>query len=209
MWSVSRDVCAWTVEEPRSVACVQLDGPAILCGGRHRSIGIYNSSSGSFEERLGGHQDVVRALRSRLSRSPFMDVIVSGSYDGMIIIWTRRKGEEWQSRALPPDDGRKRRPTSAGRSCSLQSDDHGQLTCPSSQSVANRHTHTHSEVALQGSRRFVGDSTSFRDVQISGAIARDAAWIFGVDFSERQLVYCTEQSTMFGLDFANGDPELQ
>ena len=49
-----------------AVACVSIGGEMIFCSGKDKSLGIYNSFSGSQRERLLGHGDVVRAIRARL-----------------------------------------------------------------------------------------------------------------------------------------------
>ena len=75
-WSISQGVCVKTVVEPRAAACVSIGGEMIFCSGKDKSLGIYNSFSGSQRERFLGHGDVVRAIRARLIQDRV--VIASG-----------------------------------------------------------------------------------------------------------------------------------
>ena len=108
IWNVSEGLCLKTVEEPRSVACVGFDGHALVCGGTDRSVAMYDSRLQNLKECFGGHKDIVRTVRARTTWGS-TQVVTSGSYDGMVIVRTRRGHESWHSRKLSPETRAKHR----------------------------------------------------------------------------------------------------
>lgn len=100
----------------RGVSCVQLtaDGTKIVSGSKDTTIRIFDIS-GAENACLTGHSSMVRTVqvnlagdalpesseehRSKLdtkaNQSPYVNRIVSGSYDGSIAIWTRGSDGRW------------------------------------------------------------------------------------------------------------------
>jgi len=93
-WSVSTGQCLRTIVEPRTVACVKLCTDMIISGGRNGALRLYYRILQGVEKRIRGHRAMVRAVQAR-SHEEYTDVIVSESYDGSVIVWTRQVEDKW------------------------------------------------------------------------------------------------------------------
>ena len=99
LWSISQGTCIMIEKEPRSISCVQFNGDTIVCGGKTRCLTLYNDHLEPLEHSLPGHSDVIRAVRCR-GRGGITDTMVSGSYDGSIILWTKKNIGKWDCLSL-------------------------------------------------------------------------------------------------------------
>ncbi|KAK0257436.1 hypothetical protein LTR35_018228, partial [Friedmanniomyces endolithicus] len=98
-WSMSTGQCLRVVAEPRAVACVKLCTDMIISGGRDGVLRLYDRFLQHLDKSVQGHHAMVRALQAQ-SYMDFTDVIVSGSYDGSVVIWTKQVEDEWFAHCL-------------------------------------------------------------------------------------------------------------
>lgn len=89
----------------KGVACIALssDGQTIFSGGSDCTIRVFSLESGAELACLTGHKELVRcvAVMPSSDGDPETTTIVSGSYDGSIIIWTLKGNQQWpQARML-------------------------------------------------------------------------------------------------------------
>ncbi|KAK1093133.1 hypothetical protein LTR48_002939 [Friedmanniomyces endolithicus] len=78
----------------RTVRIWSVSTDLIISGGRDGALRLYNRHLRGVEKRMRGHSAMVRAVQAR-SHEEYTDVIVSGSYDGSVIVWTRQVEDEW------------------------------------------------------------------------------------------------------------------
>ena len=204
VWSISHGTCLKTVVEPGSMACVRFDGETIVWGGRHSSVGIYDHDLKPICDRLCGHKNLVRAVRSRIG-SGFTDIVVSGSYDGRLVIWTRRAGQEWHSRALRPTSC----PTCVAGSDGVAGADCSSAKFRSQHTILGERFPPSACVAVQGARQRPRVVAAQKvNTKSSSAIDTRVPRIFGVDFDDQRLACCSDNRTIYGWDFANNDSDI-
>ncbi|KAK0965252.1 hypothetical protein LTR54_018366, partial [Friedmanniomyces endolithicus] len=71
----------------------------IISGGRDGVLRLYDRFLQHLDKSVQGHHAMVRALQAQ-SYMDFTDVIVSGSYDGSVVIWTKQVEDEWFAHCL-------------------------------------------------------------------------------------------------------------
>ncbi|KAK0810689.1 hypothetical protein LTR59_002201 [Friedmanniomyces endolithicus] len=201
VWSISENVCLRTVEEPRSVACVRLHGDWVMSGGRDGCLRMYNALLDPQGAPLFGHSDLVRTFQARLTDGP-TETIVSGSYDGSVLVWMRTSKGHWCARRVHRHDPARR---CAGVAATWRISD--------GTSVSGR-VHRSTRRSLETLCGPVASSAERHHGLAAHAPAGDTAtdvnhpWIFGVDINDRRLAYCSNNATIMGLGFADNDPEI-
>ncbi len=191
-WSVSTGQCLRTIVEPRTVACVKLCTDLIISGGRDGALRLYNRHLQGVEKRMRGHRAMVRAVQAR-SHEEYTDVIVSGSYDGSVIVWTRQVEDKWLLHRLDAF-------TFAERAAGAVP----QLTRTVSAEIigATLHHHPQSTWTSSNPRRRLRSEDRLAAVL--------PAIVFQVDMNERWLV-CTweSSSSICGWDYADREQMME
>jgi WD40 repeat protein len=89
LWNIHTGECLRTFTLPRSVACVQFDGQRIVVEAETTWYGIFDCRSGTELACLDSHRDLVRSVQGRIDGHS-LGVIVSGSYDGSVVLWREK-----------------------------------------------------------------------------------------------------------------------
>ena len=218
VWSISKGICLATVEESRSIACVKFDGGTIVLGGREGAIALYNENLEPLGNRLYYHTDLVRAIQYQRGGG-FTDVIVSGSYDGSVVLWTRSANPDWHPRALAhasfvtKDDLRDGlHPARRDRQKQSESTDRTQTRISQDARHAEASPDGRCDVSIMPTSAQSSTAplvAAEQDRMRASVIGpTHTPCIFGVDFDCRRIVCCSERSVIKGWDFANNDSEI-
>jgi WD40 repeat protein len=92
IWSLETGECLRTIEgHILGIACLQLDSGYIISGSSDSTVRIFDRATGKEEFCLVGHSNLVRSLQVSFADNR----IVSGSYDGTIIVWQQNASGNW------------------------------------------------------------------------------------------------------------------
>jgi WD40 repeat protein len=92
VWSLETGECLKTIQgHTKGIACLQLDGRRIISGSNDLAVRIFDRATGEEECCLIGHTDLVRCLQVSFADNR----IVSGSYDGTIVVWQQDASGNW------------------------------------------------------------------------------------------------------------------
>lgn len=185
-WSVSNGQCLRTTSEPRTVACVKFCTDLIISGGRDGALRLYDRYLQVLENRMHGHRAMVRAVQAQ-SYTGHTDVIVSGSYDGSVIVWTRQVEDEWLPHRLDAFVFAER---------TVGAMPHSTRTASTGIADATLRSHPALTRTRSGSRRRLRSEDRLS--------ATRPAMVFQVDMNERWLVCSWEgSSSICGWDYAD------
>jgi WD40 repeat protein len=92
VWSLETGACLKTIEgHTLGIASLQLDGRHIISGSSDLTVRIFDRLTGKEEFCLVGHTALVRCLQVSFADNR----IVSGSYDGTVIVWRQDASGNW------------------------------------------------------------------------------------------------------------------
>ncbi|KAK5150051.1 hypothetical protein LTS14_010416 [Recurvomyces mirabilis] len=166
----------------RTVRIWSVSTDMIISGGGDGTLRLYNRHLQGVEKRLRGHRAMVRALEAH-AYEDHTDVIVSGSYDGSVIVWTREEAGKWLLHHLNASAF----PGRAAR---------GVAHTARTASTGNV------EAILRSRPRSIRTSTRLRSED--SLHADQPAMVFRVDMNERWLVCAWEgSSSICGWDYTD------
>ncbi|OCK86166.1 WD40 repeat-like protein [Lepidopterella palustris CBS 459.81] len=99
IWDIITGKCLNTISvHEKGIATLNLspDGRRIISGSSDNTIRIIDIASGAELSCLNGHTNIVRSVALQSSGSDLANRMVSGSYDGTIIIWRQKADEQWE-----------------------------------------------------------------------------------------------------------------
>ncbi|KAI9766121.1 MAG: hypothetical protein M1839_005028 [Geoglossum umbratile] len=94
IWNIITGECLMTLQgHTKGIACIHFDGQKIVSGSSDKTIRIFSRETGRELSCIVGHSDLVRAVKAEIGGSDSHSRrIVSGSYDGTVIVWKQDEG---------------------------------------------------------------------------------------------------------------------
>jgi len=96
VWTLATGQCLKTFGNPSSVAHVYLNGWNTAVGGRPHRVNVFDPATGNDVACLKGDKDMLTAIQV-VSNGSKSRRIISGSFEGAIVVWQNTTGKEWES----------------------------------------------------------------------------------------------------------------
>ncbi|KAK4942823.1 hypothetical protein LTR66_014668 [Elasticomyces elasticus] len=218
VWSVDKEECLWTFNNPELVASVHVDGQKLSKGAPH-PVHIIDHISGETVATLCKTNQTLDTAYARLEKGHCV-ALVSGSLEGQLTIWKEDRVKTWSplrhlvlSNNVETLSGTPSHGQGLDRLCSANNnnnhnnnnnDDHRSSigTVAKWWKLPNVISEVATNVSEASTRARIGTTPS------DGVEVRKPG-VFHVQLDERRVTCCSMGFGIVGWDFGNGDEDIE